>query len=307
VTGSNGHLGRCLIAQLRQSEPHVTIRALVRSERAADTLAQLPEAERPQESCIADYSDAAGLERAASDCEAIVHLVGIIKETATTTYQAAHDDSCRAIASAAAAAGVPHIIYQSLFGASSSSDNSCLASRGRAEEILEAAPASTTILRVPMVLGRGDDASRALANMSSGPLVFLMGGGATLQQPIDARDVIAAIAAALRSPATKDRVLNLGGPESLPHRELVLRAGAVTGGKPRIIGIPFGLVRGVAALMERVRSHPPFTRAFLGVLQHDDRVDAAEACKQLGIELTPLDETLRHCLSPTGDDANEAA
>ena len=307
VTGSNGHLGRRLIAQLRHTEPHLTVRALVRSERAADTLARLPEGERPQESCIADYSDATGLERAASDCQAIVHLVGIIKESATTSYRAAHEDSCQAIARAAAAAGVPRIIYLSLFGASPGSDNACLASRGRAEEILRESPANTTILRVPMVLGRGDDATRALANMSSGPLVFLLGGGATLQQPIDARDVIAAIATALRQPTSADRVLSLGGPESLPHRELLQRAAAVTGGKPRVVGIPFGLVRGVAALMERLSAHPPFTRAFLGVLQHDDRIDSKEACEQLGVELTPLDQTLRYCLSPAGDEPNEAA
>ena len=32
----------------------------------------------------------------------------------------------------------------------------------------------------------------------------------------------------------------------------------------------------------------------LGVLEHDDRVDPAEACAQLGITLTPLDETTTH-------------
>ena len=158
-----------------------------------------------------------------------------------------------------------------------------------------------------MVLGRGDAAAQALGNMARGPLMFLMGGGATLQQPIDARDVIAAIAGALHSPVTVDRVLSLGGPESLSHRDLLRRAAALTGGKPRVISVPFGLVRGVAALMERLISHPALTRAFLGVLQHDDRVDASEACKQLGIELTPLDETLRHCLSPEGGVPNEAA
>ncbi len=148
-----------------------------------------------------------------------------------------------------------------------------------------------------MVLGRGDDAARALGKMSRGALVPLMGGGATYQQPIDARDVIGAIFAALQSGPAQNRVLCLGGPESLPQRDLLRRAAAVTGGKARFVNVPFFLVRGVAALLESVSAHPPLTRAWLGVLQHDDRVDAAEACKQLGIELTPLDDTLRHCLS----------
>ena len=43
---------------------------------------------------------------------------------------------------------------------------------------------------------------------------------------------------------------------------------------------------------------PPVTRAMLGVLNHDDDVDPAEPCRRLGLELTPLDETLRRCVGP---------
>lgn len=327
VTGSNGHLGRRLIAAIRHSQPDVVVRALVRSSRAASVLEELPESDRPQEVCIADYpaldsaqDDAGraaaaaqseglereglereglseGLERAAEGCQSLVHLVGIIKETATTSYAVAHEGSCQGIAQAAATAGVEHIVYLSLFGASADSRNACLASRGRAEDLLTRGRVCSTIIRVPMVLGRGEEAARALANMSRGAVVPLMGGGATLQQPIDARDVTKAILSALQSTPSLNRTLSLGGPESLSHRDLLLRAAAITGGKPRFVSVPFALVRGIAAVLERLSPHPPLTRAWLGVLQHDDRVDVAEACKQLGIELTPLDDTLRHCLS----------
>lgn len=319
VTGSNGHLGRRLIAAIRQSQPDLVVRALVRSQRAAGILEEIPEADRPQEICIADYpphggadgdvkggatsGSAEGLARAAADCQSVVHLVGIIKETANTSYAMAHEGTCHAIAQAATAAGVEHIVYLSLFGASPGSDNECLASRGRAEAILASSAARSTIMRVPMVLGRGDDAARALANMSRGRIVPLMGGGATLQQPIDARDVIKAILAALESSLAESRVLYLGGPESLSHRELLVRAAKITGGNPLFLSVPFALVRGIAALLERLSPHPPLTRAWLGVLQHDDRADVAEACKQLGIELTPLDDTLHHCLSEESETA----
>ena len=35
----------------------------------------------------------------------------------------------------------------------------------------------------------------------------------------------------------------------------------------------------------------------LGVLEHDDRVDPRPACEALGIQLTPLDDTLRRVVS----------
>ncbi len=319
VTGSNGHLGRRLIAAIRHSQPDVVVRALVRSSRAASVLEELPESDRPQEVCIADYpaldsalddagraaaaAQSEGLARAAEGCQSLVHLVGIIKETATTSYAVAHEGSCQGIARAAATAGVKHIVYLSLFGASADSRNACLASRGRAEDLLTRGRVCSTIIRVPMVLGRGEEAARALANMSRGAVVPLMGGGATLQQPIDARDVTKAILSALQSTPSLNRTLSLGGPESLSHRDLLLRAAAITGGKPRFVSVPFALVRGIAAVLERLSPHPPLTRAWLGVLQHDDRVDVAEACKQLGIELTPLDDTLRHCLSGESENA----
>jgi hypothetical protein len=44
---------------------------------------------------------------------------------------------------------------------------------------------------------------------------------------------------------------------------------------------------------ERWLANPPVTRAMLGVLEHDDRIDQAPAAEQLGLELTPLDDTLR--------------
>ena len=42
------------------------------------------------------------------------------------------------------------------------------------------------------------------------------------------------------------------------------------------------------------------TTAMLGVLEHDDQVDPAPACARLGIELTPLDETLKRTVGPEG-------
>ena len=64
---------------------------------------------------------------------------------------------------------------------------------------------------------------------------------------------------------------------------------------PRVISLPLGLGYLLAGMLER-GAMPPVTRAMLGVLDHDDQVDATPACQALGIHLTPLDETLRKVL-----------
>ncbi len=295
VTGANGHLGRRLIERVaRDSARRHAVLAVVRSERAAQTLRELPEDAQPQ-TVVLDYADVEALAAAAADCSRAVHLVGIIKESGTSRYAEAHEAASHALASAADRAGLRHIVSLSILGSDPDSANACLASKGRAERILLDAPTPATVLRVPMVLGTGDAATRALRAQATGKVVGLVRGGATLQQPIFAGDVIDAILAALKGEDGGNHALNLAGPESLPQRELVARAARALGGAPKVIPVPLWLARAGAALMARVSENPPLTPAMLGVLEHDDAVDPDEACRRLGIALTPLDETLRRC------------
>lgn len=299
VTGANGHLGRRLLARLVDAGGPKP-RALVRSESAAATIRALPFASG-LEVAIADWSDAEALSRATSGTTHVVHLVGILKESRATRYQDAHEGTCTALADAAKRAGVAHVVYISILGSRATDTNACLASKGRAEEILLRSGVPTTVLQVPMVLGPGDVAARALRGQALAPFVALPRGGATLEQPIDAEDVIAAILAVLDRPALAGRTIALAGPESLPHRELVARAAALHGRRPPVLPVPLGAVRLLAGLLERFSADPPLTRAMLGVLEHDDRIDPAPAAKELGITLTPLDTTLRRTVGPDAE------
>jgi NADH dehydrogenase len=292
VTGANGSLGRALVQHLGATG--ATVRALVRSERAAATLRSLPS---PPELAIVDWSDAPGLARATLGCDAAVHLVGVLKETPTQRYADAHEGTARSLASAATSGALRRIVYLSIIGAHLDSRNACLASKARAEAILLEAPLATTVLRLPMVLGGDDPATWALRARARKSVVPLVRGGASLEQPIDARDVVACIAAALARPQLAGRVLDVAGPESLARRELVRRAASLLGNTPRFVPIPLALVRGFAALAERITASPPITTAMLDVLEHDDRIDPKPACDALGILLTPLDDTLRRVVA----------
>lgn len=125
-----------------------------------------------------------------------------------------------------------------------------------------------------------------------------MGGGRTLQQPIDARDVRDAVRAALALPGGRNLVLDAGGPECLSHRNLVLRAARHWQNEPRIHSLPRAIARAGVALVERLLPNPPITRAMFDILQHDDRVDSRAFCEKLGITLRPLDTTLADFVGP---------
>ena len=153
VTGANGQIALQLFA--RMQERGILGRAVVRSERAAKQVEELPEEIRPDVFILpAGYGDTESLTRAAEGCRAIVHLVGILKEGSNSSYQTAHEESCEAIAQAADVNGVDRVVYLSIFGSHPSSKNACLASKGRAEEILMNAKTPATVLRVPAALTR---------------------------------------------------------------------------------------------------------------------------------------------------------
>ncbi|MEM9176196.1 MAG: NAD(P)H-binding protein [Myxococcota bacterium] len=302
VTGANGQLGRALLARLAEQD-HAQVRALVRSDRARATIESEALSPAP-EIRIVDYTSPGDMEAALEGADAVVHLVGIIKEMPGTRYVEAHEQTCHALALAANRAGVSRIVYLSILGSAPDSENDCLASKGRAETLLLDDRVATTVIRVPMVLGGDDPASASLRRQAQAKSLRMVGGGRTLQQPIDARDVVSAILAACVAAPGRDLALDAGGPECLSHRTLVLRAARLYGNEPKISSLPLGLARAGVALLDSVLSNPPVSRAMFEILQHDDRVDPNPFCEALGIELTPLDQTLADHVGPSRDAAN---
>ena len=283
VTGANGHLGRRLIARLHGRSDVV---AAVRSERAAAMVA-----DSGAEVRLVDYGDGDSLAAAAAGCEAAVHLAGIIRETSGNRYSDAHEGTVRALLGVEA---IRRIVYVSVIGAERGSANACLASKAAAESLMLSGRASARVLRVPMVLGEGDYASLALGRRAAGPVSFTFRAG-SFEQPVYAGDVIDAIAALLDR-ADAPELVELAGPERVTRRELTRRAGRVLDRHTWLVSLPVAFGRVLAAVFETLSPDPPMTRDMLGVLDHDDSVDVTPACRNLGLELTPLDETLRRCL-----------
>ena len=279
ITGANGHIGQRLITKMASD---YSVRALVRSGEAARMLEKTP----ADEVRIVDYTSALAMARALEGCVGVVHLVGIIRESRGSTYVDAHENATRALYLASEKVSVRKIVYLSVLGASVNSTNVCLASKARAERVLTEGTISSSILRVPMVLGANDYASRALLKRASSRLAFAF-RAASLEQPIDVDDVIAAVMACMES--SVEGVVCLAGPVSLSRRVLFERAGF----QGTLISLPMWLGVLVARCLEWASDNPPMTRAMLGILDHDDNIDTGAIVQKLGITLTSLDETLQ--------------
>jgi NADH dehydrogenase len=292
ITGANGHLGRRLIAQLSGK---MSIIAVVRSAAAAQ---KLQESVQQTELTVhvLDYTDTQTLKKAAEGCAYIVHLVGIIKESSTSLYEQAHEATCQTLVAAADRQVLKRIIYLSILGSHPQSFNACLASKGRAEQILLDSGLQVLSLRVPMVLGEGDFAAYALKSRASKPFSVVFRAG-SMEQPIYAGDVVDAICAGLDPDVNVLPQVDLAGPTALTRGELTRKAAQVLSQQTRVISIPLWIGMLLAGVLEFISPNPPVTRAMLGVLDHDDCVDTRANSDALGIQVTSLDEMLDKVLA----------
>jgi NADH dehydrogenase len=304
VTGANGAVGRVLVRRaLAQSDVEVV--AAVRSERAAGEVPAIPQGRGRVE--IVSYADPAGLARAFAGAAAAIHLPGILVERRDASYAQANVETTRAALAAARAAGVRKLVLVSAHGADPASRNRYFATKGEAEALVRASGLEFSILRSPLVLGPGTEGAAALARQSAGTSVRLLDGGRVLHRPLDVEDLAAgALAAARSSEAAKSATLELAGPTQLAYRELVEQAARLRGHAIRIGSLPSAPLR-LLLVLRRALLGPGFDADALEVLLADTRVDPAPAARALGLELTPLPETIRRSLGLAAARAGDRA
>jgi uncharacterized protein YbjT (DUF2867 family) len=292
VTGANSPVGRAILRAPRSYAPApLDVVAAVRSERAAAEL-------RPLAGLAAgvariSYDDAGSLDAVLEGVAAVVHLVGILVERPDSTYEDAHVETARSVTEAAKRNRVVKLVFVSAIGADEKSANRYWRTKGEAEAVVRASGVSHTVLRVPMLLGRGTEAAAALRHRTSWRTVVLVGGGRTLQQPLDVNDLARAAIIACDPGIATDRTLELVGPVALPGREIVERAAGLRGRSIRIVSVPTRLVRMALAIRRRLGGRG-FSPDALEVLTTDTKLDPTPAARELGIELTGLDEMIRN-------------
>ena len=282
VTGANSSVGLRLLG--RAADAGISVQAGVRSERG---LRALPTHEliAPR---IISYRDSESLDALLCDCDSVVHLAGVLITGKNANYREANVETTASVADAARRGGLGSFVFISVLGASPASVNPYFRSKGEAEAIASGAAPAGIVIRTPILLGPGSAASRALLASVERGKTRLLGGGNYVLQPLDVDDLCAAILSACRRPAAG--TYELAGPERIPYRDLVQRIAELLGRPVRTRPVPIWLARLGAAASSLLRGHG-ITPAVIDVITADEEVQA-NADSALGIELTPLRETL---------------
>ena len=298
ITGANGHLGKKLIL----ASDEYDICALVRSEKAERDLMNFIAGHNKKnvEIVKCDYLDVSTMKQLASSCRYAAHLVGIIKENGQNNFDLVHKQTTKVLIEALKDSKVEKICYISILGSKKDSRNACFSSRGFAENLFLKSNTPSLILQIPMVLGEGDYACEALKKNALSRINFTF-RKLSLEQPIYAKDIIDVINIDINRTLKENHssigIKALAGPTSLTREKLIMKAAKQLGVKVKVFSLPLFLGYTLARICGMLFSHPPITRAMLGVLDHDDDIDPLPSSKELGINLTALDEMLEATIS----------
>lgn len=249
IAGGTGFVGGHVTHELLQRG--YQMRLLVHRRGAAPELAEQVEG---------DVARPESFERGADGCDAMINLVGIIREFPAkgVTFERLHVQATANMLAAAKKAGIRRYVQMSALGTRPDAVSSYHKTKFRAEELVRNSGLEWTILRPSLIFGPKDAFIAMLARqLRLAPVMPVIGSGAYRLQPIHAADVARCFAQALEMPATIGQCYELCGNDRLTYVDLLDVVAAAMGRtaplKPRL---PLGVMKLVIPTMQAIPQFP---------------------------------------------------
>ncbi len=243
----------------------------------------------------ADLNDAQRYEAALEGAACVLHLAAVTGKARPAAYHRDNVEATRALLDACARADVRHVVLMSSIAAKFADRRfyPYADSKIAAEEIADASPVPTTIVRPTMILGPGSPIQAALKKLARLPVVPLFGDGRVQVQPVHVDEVVRVLGGLAHEPPRGGDVIELGGPEAVTMREVLarLRSPGVGAEHVRFLPLPLGPIRQALALLEGpLLPVLPLTAGQLASFANDSVADHHPAVDRLlaATSATPL-------------------
>ncbi|MDF1527271.1 MAG: complex I NDUFA9 subunit family protein [bacterium] len=289
VTGGTGFVGRAVVKELLERGHQVRILSRKAPERLPEGASHV----------VGSVVTGEGLDSLVEGTEAVIHLVGIIKEVGENTFRAAHYNGTLNILAASARAGVPRYLHMSAMGTRKDAVSQYHMTKYAAEEAVRASGLGWTIFRPSTIFGPGDAFINMLAAvMRKSPVMPVVGGGKNLMQPVYVKDVGAAFRKALDSDVHIGKTYELGGPDLLNLKQILVKVSHVIELKRLFISIPLWVVSPVVKSAQLFKIPLPVTSDQLIMLGEDNIRTGGDPVEELGLDWTGFEEGIRTYLGP---------
>lgn len=231
LTGANGYIGTRLLPRLAE-EGH-DIYALVRSRYRLE----IPEKFQPQLHVIeADLLNPTSLTKIPTDIDAAYYLVHSM--STSQTFSDLEASSAQHFVDQIQQTKAKQIIY--LSGLSNESNLSRhLSSRKKVGEILRAGKVPVTILMAGIIIGSGSASFEIIRDLVEKlPIMIAPKWLKNLTQPIAIRNVLEYLTLVLANPKCLNQSFEIGGPDIMSYKDLLLKFAEIRGLKRTIITVP---------------------------------------------------------------------
>jgi len=161
-----------------------------------------------------------GLQNKLRNCDALVHLIGIGKQSSKYNFEG-NVDLTKNMIKTCKKSGIKKIIYISGLGVTKNSRSDYFISKYKAEQEIINSGLNYTIFRPSYIVGKKDYLSKFVLKQIKKGIVIIPGSGKYHLQPIFVEDVAKIILESISEKKFSNKILDLVGPEIIKFEDFV--------------------------------------------------------------------------------------
>lgn len=292
VTGGTGFVGRELLRQLLAAGH--AVRTLVRGG-SADKLEEPGKVEIH----TGDITDPGSLVGALEGCDAVIHLVGIIREFRGRgiTFKKMHVNATENILEACDEQGVQRYLHMSSNGTRENGSTAYHRTKWQAEELVRASGLDWTIFRPSLIFGQGSEFVKMLTELIHRvPVVPVIGDGKYRMQPVSVVQVAESFVRALEMPESIGATYLQGGSESYSYDTILDLTGRAMG-REKVVKVhqPVFMIKPMVKMLQGFEQFP-ITEDQLKMLIEGNVCDPGDWAQAFDLEPISYAEGIGECV-----------
>ncbi len=225
-------------------------------------------------------------------CQAVINLIGIIRETKHKSFYDEHVVVVNNIVDVMKENGVKKIVHVSALGTKAGANSMYHKTKYAGELHILDSKLDYTILRPSFLFGKEDKSINYFMKFVKNRFFVIFGDGSYKLQPVYVGDVAKSIVASLKNKKASQKIIEIAGNKQYNFNELIDVLARSINKKVVKIHVPIGFARFLARIFGRF-SFFPITAEQLDMLIAGNICDNTEFIKIFSIKLKEFEEYLQ--------------
>lgn len=291
ITGHTGFIGRTLLEKIDATN-YQEVFCLSRSQAAGGPVLHQSKQFRL---IHGDVCDTESFKSQLANCETVIHLAAVTGKASQEEYFRVNTRGTELLLEACEKQGVKNFLYVSTIAAKFADKTHYYYAQSKelGERAVKRSSLNYTIIRPTIVVGKGAAVSKALSRLAMKPVLFMLGDGTTLIQPISIGDLVDSLLLALERPFCNE-VFELGGPEQITFERFLKNIHRLYYHRePLVVHLPLRpLITLISFMEQHVSSKLPVSSGQLSAFKNDGTIETNMIFSQLAGQMKNVNEML---------------